>query len=545
MSILEFTQALRNKASDSAASKQAKDLLDRLAKQTTNAYTSNSPMRRAAAILTEDAKAFRESGAKQGRTRLIVTEDTLKELLEQFGVTSISEEQAIQLYMEFLSNTYGQKYKASHFEFYTTSGDALPATRIKTPLGEYVKSLENTPVIAIRGLNFSHENTLKHMAQFLMYAKPNNIAGLTLKEVQEAISRIYERGHIIATTTGRQQVSIGNISDENTVLDKIVQLSVDLDIATSSLSNPKYAKILSSVNKDFSGSRMFMNIEFQLIRNETKTGNQDSADITRGLRIISTLYNLLDNIKLSSRGALLSAPVATNLKNAAKQMDNLLKKLEKQEQYITKVLAGYITDPAKYILDLKSSDTFKEQIRKRIVAPLKSTADAPVLKVNHNNVVAANNRVAPEKITSVKTDIKKLVDQTKKDLENAKRLQQESVAKSKRVESNQINLTSLQSLLNKHLQDVITANMGDGSRKNILNYRTGRFASTVKVEQLSESRAGMITAFYSYMKNPYATFSQGGRQSVPTSRDPKLLIAGSIREIAATMVGNRMRSVAL
>ena len=106
-------------------------------------------------------------------------------------------------------------------------------------------------------------------------------------------------------------------------------------------------------------------------------------------------------------------------------------------------------------------------------------------------------------------------------------------------------LISLQSLINNHLQDVISANMGDGSRKNILNYRTGRFASTVKVEQMTQSRAGMITAFYSYMKNPYATFSKNGRQSVPASRDPKLLIAKSIREIAATKVGNRMRSVSL
>jgi hypothetical protein len=53
----------------------------------------------------------------------------------------------------------------------------------------------------------------------------------------------------------------------------------------------------------------------------------------------------------------------------------------------------------------------------------------------------------------------------------------------------------------------------------------------------------MITAFYSYMKNPYATFSGGGQQQYPRSRDPKLLISKSIREIAATQVGNRLRAV--
>jgi hypothetical protein len=53
----------------------------------------------------------------------------------------------------------------------------------------------------------------------------------------------------------------------------------------------------------------------------------------------------------------------------------------------------------------------------------------------------------------------------------------------------------------------------------------------------------MLTAFYSYMKNPYSTFSQGGRQQNPRSRDPKLLISKSIRELAGAQVANRMRAV--
>lgn len=107
------------------------------------------------------------------------------------------------------------------------------------------------------------------------------------------------------------------------------------------------------------------------------------------------------------------------------------------------------------------------------------------------------------------------------------------------------NLFSLQSLINLQLQDVISANMGSGNSKNVLNYRTGRFASTVQVERLTSSRNGMITAFYSYMKNPYATFSAGGAQAIPASRDPKLLISKSIREIAQQVVSNQLRAVSL
>jgi len=106
-----------------------------------------------------------------------------------------------------------------------------------------------------------------------------------------------------------------------------------------------------------------------------------------------------------------------------------------------------------------------------------------------------------------------------------------------------INLPMLMMQINASLHDQIKENMGTGDRRDILNYRTGRFAQSAKVEKLSESRQGMITAFYSYMKNPYATFSRGGQQDRPYTRDPKLLISKSIRELAGTQVANRMRAV--
>jgi hypothetical protein len=107
------------------------------------------------------------------------------------------------------------------------------------------------------------------------------------------------------------------------------------------------------------------------------------------------------------------------------------------------------------------------------------------------------------------------------------------------------NIANLRDLINSQLQDVISANMGDGRSKNVLNYKTGRLASSARVESLSVSRQGMITAFYSYMKNPYATFSDGGKQSIPKSRDPKLLISRSIREIAKQAAIDKMRAVSL
>lgn len=104
-------------------------------------------------------------------------------------------------------------------------------------------------------------------------------------------------------------------------------------------------------------------------------------------------------------------------------------------------------------------------------------------------------------------------------------------------------LASLQLLLDTLLADQVKKNMGDGSRKDILNYRSGRFAESVEVTRLTQSKAGMITAFYTYMKYPYKTFEPGFKQGSPASRDPRLLISKSIHEVAATQVANRLRAL--
>lgn len=169
--------------------------------------------------------------------------------------------------------------------------------------------------------------------------------------------------------------------------------------------------------------------------------------------------------------------------------------------------------------DVPGSNTIIEDIRDSIISTLK-TGKAKLKKHNTNKAKVTQKKT--RKVNTSAAGLSKAPD-AKKELD--------------------LNLSNLQLLLNTYLQDVVSANMGDGTAKNILNYRTGRFAGSVEVTRLSQSRDGMITAFYSYMKNPYATFSDGGRQQNPKSRDPKLLISASIREIAAEYVTNRLRAV--
>jgi hypothetical protein len=104
-------------------------------------------------------------------------------------------------------------------------------------------------------------------------------------------------------------------------------------------------------------------------------------------------------------------------------------------------------------------------------------------------------------------------------------------------------LLSLQNLLNSNLVQTVKQNMGNGTRRDILNLRSGRFAESVRVERLTKGREGMVTAYYDYMRYPYATFSDGGKQEQPRSRNPKLLISKSIRQVAAQAKITRLRAV--
>lgn len=104
-------------------------------------------------------------------------------------------------------------------------------------------------------------------------------------------------------------------------------------------------------------------------------------------------------------------------------------------------------------------------------------------------------------------------------------------------------LTSIKNMINMQLMEQVAKNMGKGNAKSILNFRTGRFAASAHVEQLVRNKDQSITAFYTYLKYPYATFQPGGRQGYPESRDPRLLISKSIRQLAAEQMSERMKTI--
>lgn len=83
-------------------------------------------------------------------------------------------------------------------------------------------------------------------------------------------------------------------------------------------------------------------------------------------------------------------------------------------------------------------------------------------------------------------------------------------------------------VLNNRLPETVANNMGSPA----LNYRTGRFASSVEITDINTTAKGFPSIGYTYMLYPYQTFEPGYAQG-SVQRDPRKLIDRSIREIAA------------
>lgn len=99
----------------------------------------------------------------------------------------------------------------------------------------------------------------------------------------------------------------------------------------------------------------------------------------------------------------------------------------------------------------------------------------------------------------------------------------------------QINLAQIMAIFNAKITGTVAKNMGVPALTN----RTGRFASSVRVTDVSLTPQGFPSVGYTYQKSPYQTFERGFAQGTP-ELDPRNLVDKSIREIAAHMALGRL-----
>ena len=439
-------------------------------------------------ILKMSAKDIRKKESGKEFNSFYITTKTVSDIIEKLSGAQATPEQVTKVFAKLANTKYGRQNTGKKISEPYVEGQALYYPRI---------SMDSISTLLDTGFEdvLADVRTKNPDVKISDYFQKGHVFGIFPKKLAQTRKSIYNNTTLSEEARG---LLVGFLED----LEK--QLEAE-DLATSNLKTPGY-KLYAKYKKRANNYL----VELQLVEDNVAAGRAQ-ASLSKAIR----KYLNPGAITFTSGGIKFTQGEA--------------------EQRIRKLME----DNVEKLIGSKGSPSMLELIQATIVDTLKGKKPSKKIYTSPN-VEVIKSKPAKVNTAAIAAQIKKDLDQVRKLKKSVK-----AVPRIKEAPPETFNLTNLQIIINQQLQDVISANMGDGSSRDILNYRTGRFASTAKVDRLVESRNGMITAFYSYMKNPYATFSEGGRQQNPRSRDPKLLIGASIREIAAQHVTNRLRAVVI
>ena len=401
------------------------------------------------------------------------------------------------------------------------------------PTVEYRKGRGQESII-FNDVSFGNLN--KTVARYLQnIAESAGLKGVVQAESIEAERRLadYDKGHVygwantlvertrqdISKRLSSRSVPPEQLEKElnalNNFIDSLHDLLEQYDEAASGITD-----INASVYAKYRKTSTNWLITWQGAKEQQAGGGKVGTVIGKSNNV--NVRGFLKNVVLGSSNNLIESALEGMVKSfvnegVTKQDSNNLAKLKSSPPIIDMIVD-----------DLTAALTGKpKKLKPEYSGELPNLAKLPIRRVINKQGAKASAKKAQSELMKLKSK----VNSAKAKVKQAK------------LSLTETNLLSLTNLINLGLSEQIRQNMGTGNRRDVLNYRTGRFANSASVERLTVSKQGMITAFYTYMRNPYATFSLGGRQEFPRSRDPKLLISKSIRQLAATQVSNQLRAV--
>jgi hypothetical protein len=108
---------------------------------------------------------------------------------------------------------------------------------------------------------------------------------------------------------------------------------------------------------------------------------------------------------------------------------------------------------------------------------------------------------------------------------------------SKRTKKQRVSPFSYMAMINKKLPQTVRKNMSPPGFQN----QSGRFANSVKIQDVNITKQGHPSFGYTYAKNPYQVFEvgEGAAPWATPQRDPRKLIDKSIRQVAAELAIGR------
>lgn len=219
--------------------------------------------------------------------------------------------------------------------------------------------------------------------------------------------------------------------------------------------------------------------------------------------------------------SLLKGTGTLNIEAEYKQLNQFKGNLS---SWVGSIFAGIIREDTDFfnsyfsdvdVSKIQGSPTFEEDI------------ENSYLHFFETNIAGKKNFTAkkPKKTKDSKTSKPKRVSKTKSGRKKTAKRGVFSTVARKGVASSPMAMIAL---LNQQLPKTVMKNMESPALEN----RTGRFAQSVRVTDVSQTTQGFPSVGYTYRKSPYQTFEKGGQQG-SQERDPRKLIDGSIREIAA------------
>lgn len=432
-------------------------------------------------VLKTGVEEIRATKETAEKTSFYITEQTIGDIIAKLSGTSATPEQVNAVFAKLQKVSYSDVNKGM-------------GTRKGIKISE--------PYIKGNALYYPRMS-FKTITRILDEGFSDILAEAKKKDPKISIGKFFQKGHVFgifpkAVSDVADRLARNSTMDERGrtfLLNVLRDLAAELerqDLETSNLQNSSYtlySKYQKSKNK-------FL-VEMQLAEVNQTSGRAQSG-ISKALR------------KFFNKGTLpLGGP--EGLKFGTGEGEQLLKK----------------------IISTRGSPSMIELMTAAIVDTLSDKK--------------ASTKVYSIPKTAVKRAVAKVnVSEAKKAIKSDKQKVSEMIRKVKAIPSihaKESDVFSIETFLKDNINATVEKNMGTGASTRLLNYRTGRFSDSVTIEAVTQGRTGMLSVFYNYMRYPYATFSEGGKQQYPRTRDPKILISTSIRELVQSRGITKLRSI--
>lgn len=350
-----------------------------------------------------------------------------------------------------------------------------------------------------------------------------NITTKNIKGVDTNIKFGFDIGHVVSNVVSAYgAISINAIRRHSKSLDwqKDVRLKEDINqLYKILIDNPEAAMQAAGLD-DFEVYKACVEATVGV----TKRLVNDELNIALNIQEKNLDKTILKKIAMLVVDVVIPEAAPRNQRDGQSLEKSIAKALGSGSKFLEAF--GRIANSNLDIMNLSSSKTGKELVRDLIVSSVlgrkmtyRSSTKVPVKLKASTLLPTKKYSIKPSAISIPKVPVPKL-------------------SRLRTTQGQFTSLVKLEALLRAGLQQSLLKNM---QRPNLRN-QTGRFRESVELQSLSRARDGAITAFLRYMRYPYATFEPGGKQG-HKGYSPTRLIDQSVRELASTLVRERMRVV--